>query len=330
MPRLLKLFLVVCVLLVIAYLAGPHPSSPIFSSQLPELPSSMSGIEAAVNFEEFKHPIKKNNEARIVWANDSTSPQKTPYAIVYLHGFSASQEEGNPVHRNIAKTFGCNLYLSRLADHGLDTADALIQLSADALWESAKKAYAIGKTIGHKVILMGTSTGASLALQLAATYPDIAGVVLISPNIQINNPNAWLLNNPWGLYIARQVQHANFVTAKSNTDAYKQYWYYQYRLEGAVALQEYLETAMVPATFARIKQPTLCLYYYKDEANQDPIVKVSAMKEMFAQLATPEAQKKMVAVPNANNHVLCSLIQSNDIETPRQAITSFLQQVIQK
>ncbi|MFZ8461094.1 alpha/beta hydrolase, partial [Staphylococcus aureus] len=86
------------------------------------------------------HKIKENNEARIVWAND-TLKQKTNYAIVYLHGFSASQEEGNPVHRNIAKQFGCNLYLARLAEHGIDTVDALFNYTADRLWESAKEAY---------------------------------------------------------------------------------------------------------------------------------------------------------------------------------------------
>ena len=120
-----------------------------------------------------------------------------------MHGFSASQEEGNPVHRNIAKQFGCNLYLSRLAEHGIDTTDALINLTADKLWGSSKQAYAIGKQLGNKVILMGTSTGATEALQLAATYSDVAGIILLSPNIAINDPNAWLLNNRWGLQIAR-------------------------------------------------------------------------------------------------------------------------------
>jgi hypothetical protein len=43
-----------------------------------------------------------------------------------------------------------------------------MNLTADAYWESAKLAYAIGKQIGKKVILMSTSTGGTLALKLAA------------------------------------------------------------------------------------------------------------------------------------------------------------------
>jgi len=125
--------------------------------------------------------------------------------------------EGDPVHRDIAKFFGCNLYLARLAQHGIDTTDALINMTADNLWESAKQAYAIGKKLGKKVILMGTSTGGTLALQLAATYPEVSGLVLYSPNIAIKDPNAWLLNNPWGLSIARMVKGSQYNIIPSDT-----------------------------------------------------------------------------------------------------------------
>ena len=35
-------------------------------------------------------------------------------SVVYLHGFSASQEEGDPVHYDFAQKFGCNLFLAAL------------------------------------------------------------------------------------------------------------------------------------------------------------------------------------------------------------------------
>ncbi len=143
------------------------------------------------------HKLKPDNEARIEWLNDSLK-EKTEYAVVYLHGFSASREEGDPVHSDFAKKFGCNLYLPRLEDHGIDTTEPLAFLTADRLWNSAKESYAIGKQLGRKIILMSTSTGGTLALKLASEYPDIAGLILLSPNIAINDGFAWLLNNPWG------------------------------------------------------------------------------------------------------------------------------------
>lgn len=325
--RFFKGLLVAALVLAIIYLLGPRPARPLFAHVLPNVPAAPAQLEDYVAQEEARHKLKPDNEARIVWANDSLK-QQTEYAIVYLHGFSASQEEGDPVHRDIAAKFGCNLYLSRLAEHGIDTVDALVNMTADNLWQSAERAYAIGKQLGKKVILMGTSTGATLALQLAAAYPEIAGLVLYSPNIAINDKNAWLLNNPWGLQIARLVKGSPYNVAKNNTPEYKQYWNWQYRLEGAVQLQELLEMEMKPETFARVRQPVLTLYYYKDEQHQDPVVKVSAMKDMMALLGTPASKKRMIPVPNAGSHVMASPIQSKDIVTVEQKTAAFLQEIM--
>ncbi len=325
--RFLKIFSGILVLLAAVYLSGPNPTTPVYSTTLPELPSNDSALENYILLKESRHKIKPDNEARIVWANDSLK-QPTEYAIVYLHGFSASQEEGNPVHRKIAQQFGCNLYLARLAEHGIDTSDALVNMTAENLWETAKEAYAIGQKIGKKVILMGTSTGGTLALQLAANYPEIAGLILYSPNIQINDPNAWLLNNPWGLQIARKVKGSNYNIIPKKTDAYKQYWNQEYRLEALVQLEELLETTMTKSNFEKIKQPVLALYYYKDENNQDPVVKVTAIKKMMVSLGTPVEKEKMVAIPNAGNHVLASPIQSKDILSVEKETALFLQEIL--
>jgi esterase/lipase len=247
---------------------------------------------------------------------------------VYLHGFSASQEEGNPVHRNIARQFGCNLYLARLSEHGIDTTDALMNMTATSLWESAKEAYAIGKQLGEKVILMGTSTGGTVALELASNFDDVAGLVLYSPNIAINNPSAFLTNNPWGLQIARMVIGGKENVLKDRTDTYKKYWNHQYRLEAIVELQELLETTMIPSHFNKIKCPLLTLYYFKDDKNQDPVVKVSAMKEMFEAVGTPATLKRMIPIPGAGNHVLASPIQSNDIVSVEKETALFLEQIM--
>ena len=328
MKRFLKIIAVLVALLAIVYFLGPKPAAPIYNNNLIQVPSEPAALESYIKTKEASHKVKTDNEARIVWANDSTK-DKTPYVIVYLHGFSASQEEGNPVHRNIAKQFGCNMYLARLSEHGIDTTDALVNMTATSLWESAKEAYAIGKQLGDKVILMGTSTGGTVALELASNFDDVAGLVLYSPNIAINNPSAFLTNNPWGLQIARMVMGGKENVLKNRTDTYKKYWNHQYRLEAVVELQELLETTMIPSHFNKIKCPLLTLYYFKDEKNQDPVVKVSAMKEMFEAVGTPTNLKRMIPIPEAGNHVLASPIQSNDIVTVEKETALFLEQIIQ-
>ncbi len=328
MKRFLKITAALVAMLAVVYFLGPKPAAPNYNNNLIQVPSDPAALEAYVASNEAKHNVKPDNEARIVWANDSTKA-KTPYVIVYLHGFSASQEEGNPVHRNIAKQFGCNMYLARLSEHGIDTTDALVNMTATSLWESAKEAYAIGKQLGDKVILMGTSTGGTVALELASNFEDVAGLVLYSPNIAIKNPSAFLTNNPWGLQIARMVMGGKENVLKNRTDTYKKYWNHQYRLEAVVELQELLETTMIPSHFNKIKCPLLTLYYFKDEKNQDPVVKVSAMKEMFEAVATPTNLKRMIPIPEAGNHVLASPIQSNDIVTVEKETALFLEQVMQ-
>ncbi len=326
--RFIKILLVSSILLVVAYLVGPKPKKPVYDATLPTAPSSVSGLESYIDQQEAKHKLRPNNQARIVWYNDSVK-QPTDYAIVYLHGFSASQEEGNPAHRAIAKKFGCNLYLARLSQHGIDTSEQLLNLTADNYWQSAKEALVIGKQLGKKVILMGTSTGGTQALQLAAAYPnDIAGLILYSPNIAINDPNAWLLNNPWGLQIARMVKGSNYNDPADDRPIYKQYWNKHYRLEAVVALQELVETTMNEKTFATIHQPTLALYYYKDELHQDPVVKVSATQKMMEQLGTPSSLKKQVAMPKTEDHVIGSTIKSKDVEGVIKETKIFLKEVM--
>ena len=323
--KFIKRAILITAVILVIYFMGPSPSTPIYNktfSEIPELPK----LEEYIKNKEAAHHLKKNNEARIIWANDS-NVQKTNYALVYLHGFSASQEEGNPVHRNIAKRFGFNLYLSRLSQHGIDTTDQLINLTAENYWESAKEALAIGKKLGNKVILMGTSTGCAQALQLAAAYPDdIVALILYSPNIAIKDSKAFLLNNPWGLQISRLVIGSNYFDPKDDRPIYSAYWNKPYRLEALVNLQEMIETSMNKETFEKIKMPVLMLYYYKDEDNQDQVVDLGAMKKMFEQLSTPDSLKTSKAMPNTGDHVIASPIKSKDIESVEKETSNFLLQ----
>jgi pimeloyl-ACP methyl ester carboxylesterase len=316
------------VILIGIYLSGPKPATPLYKTEMPVVPADARQLELQIKNNEARHKIKSDNEARIIWENNFLK-KKTEYAIVYLHGFSASQAEGDPIHKNIAKEFGCNLYLSRLAEHGIDTVDALINLTADKYWESSKQALAIGKQLGKKVILMGTSTGATIALKLAATYPnDVAALILMSPNIALNNPNAWLLNNHWGLQMLRIKERSDYVTDKDDRPVNKQYWNWQYRLEAAVALEEIVETTMNKETFEKVKQPVELLYFYKDELHQDRRVKVSAMLDMYNELAVPDSLKRKQAIPDAGSHVIGSYIQSHDVEGVQKEIEKFMLEVL--
>jgi len=324
--RFLKWFGIFLLVLIIVYFLGPQPSTPTYNNQLPVVPSDAAQLEKYIANNESKHTLKPDNEARIVWCNDSTK-EKTEYAVVYLHGFSASQEEGDPVHVEFAKEFGCNLYLARLAEHGVDTTEPLANFTAEKFWRSAVEAYAIGKQLGKKVILMSTSTGSTLALKLCAEFPGIAANIMLSPNIAVNDANAWALNNHWGLQIAHIIVGKHKI-ADDSTALYKQYWNHRYSTGSLVQLEELLESTMKESTFKKVMQPALMLYYFKDKDHQDPVVKVSAMKRMFLQLATPDSLKRQIAIPNAENHVLASPIKSKDVQSVKNEVEKFAIEIL--
>lgn len=319
MKKFLVITLSVFGVLFITYLSGPKFPKPLLSGNLPEIHIQTNEVESYIKNEEAGLKIKTDNESRIFWANDSLK-NKTPYCLLYLHGFSASWYEGNPVHIDFARRYGMNLYIPLLASHGIDTTEALIDMTPDRLYESAKEALVVAQSLGEKIILMGTSTGGTLILKLAADFPDLMdGLILLSPNIAINNPAAFLLSKPWGLQIARQVYKGNYRV--TNTDLSSEdcmYWNCKYRLEAVVYLQQLVESIVTKETFAKVDKPVFLGYYYKDEEHQDQVVKVGAMLTMFDQLGTPENLKQKVAFPEAGNHPIgCKLFSKawQDVES---------------
>lgn len=317
-------FLLAFVILSVFYLCGPKPDTPHYDPVLPELPDTGSSLETYIESIEQRHEIKPGNKARIVWHNDSLPGQKTPISILYLHGFSASHQEGFPTHLRLAEKYGCNLYLARISDHGIDTADALFHFSAERAWKSAKEAYAIAKKLGDEVVIMSTSTGGTLALKLAAAYPEIKGLINLSPNIAINDPFAFLLNNPWGLQIARIAMGGNFRTVESD-ETYRKYWYHTYRIEALTQLQELIESICTVKTFNSVKCPVFNAFYYKDKLNQDPVVRVDAIWKMHNNLGTPHHQRVALSLPEANTHIIGSNLKSSALPELHIAMDAFVE-----
>ena len=311
MKKILLITASILGILVLAYFLGPTFSKPELSNKLPEIQVQTTDFEAYLTDKNSALKIKPDNESRIFWANDSLK-NKTNYCLLYIHGFSASWYEGEPVHTNFARRYGMNLYIPLLASHGIDTTEALVDMTPDRLYESAKEALVAAQVLGEKVILMSTSTGGTLSLKLAAEFPElIEALILLSPNVAINNPAAFLLSKPWGLQIARATYKSNYRI--TNTDFASEdchYWNCKYRLEAIVYLQQLVESTMTIKTFGKVNEPVFLAYYYKDEENQDPTVKVDAMLKMYNQLGTPENLKQKEAFPEAGAHPIGSKLFS--------------------
>lgn len=325
MKTFLKWFLGIVLVLFIGYSVGPRPSKPDFTIHEINLPLSLNELENNIaQTEKSIKGIKPDNQARIIWA-DSSKKEKSRLAFLYLHGFSASQAEGDPVHRDLAKKFHANLYLSRLSQHGIDNGDSsMISLNAGDYEASAENALAITKKLGDEVIVIGTSAGGALTLYLASRHPEIKAIVLYSPCVKLFDKTAVILDKPWGLQIARLVSGGPVKKYEPESKIHANYWQLSYRIESLVALQNLVSNTMKPDVFSKIKCPVFLGYYFKNEIEQDNTVSIPAMLKMFDELGTPVELKQKEAFPDAGAHVIASYIRSKDWQSVEQETDKFL------
>jgi pimeloyl-ACP methyl ester carboxylesterase len=284
--------------------------------------------ESIAQDERQASPLKQGAQASIVWYNEEKK-NVTPYSIVYLHGFKGSRGEGHPVHRHIAKTFGCNLYLSRLYGHGQIKAQKFDDLTPHKYIRSAKKALNIGRAIGDRVLIMGTSTGGLLGLYLASLSdysPAIAGLILYSPLIHFYGMNSLLLEHGPSRSLLRLFAGSNYQlhTADSFNPDHGNIWYRSYHLNGALALGKTVQKIVSPALFRSVTCPVFLGYYYKSRHSHDRVVSTSAIRRAAKQLGTPPSGLTLKNFPEAGSHVICSSLLSYATDEVTASTEQFL------
>jgi len=327
MKRLVIFLLLVVVVLFIVYMLGPKVNCPTLETSLPKLNVNLTNLEAYVTKQEAKvTDIRPGNQARIIWANDSIA--QTDYSIVYLHGFSAGPMESDPVVFDIAKKFGLNVYLARLADHGRKSEDSFLNVNPKDWVDSAREALAIGKVLGKKVIVMSCSTGSTLSTFLAAENPTSTdAMIMYAPNFALHDANSRWLAKPWGMQLARKIFKGDYRSITMEANA-KPFWTTKYRIEGLVNVIVLLEETMTPKTFQKINMPYLLAYYYKDEKHCDQIISVPAIQSFHEQTKTPESEKWNIPLPNVNSHVIANKHQSKDWQSVYAVTEKFMIEVL--
>jgi len=242
--------------------------------------------------------IRPGLAKEIVWAYPA-SRAKTPLAIVYIHGFSASKGEIRPVPDRVAAALGANLYYTRLTGHGQDNA-AMGAATVNAWVNDTAEALAIGRAIGEKVIVIATSTGGSLAawaVAQPALARDVAAVVLISPNFGVQAKGASLLTGPWGEQLAELIigKERSFEPAN---DLQRQLWTWRYPTRATLPMAATVALA-AGQSYAKVTAPALFIV-----SDGDKVIQPEAAKTVAARWGAPH---QLMAVDNPgdpSNHVL--------------------------
>jgi pimeloyl-ACP methyl ester carboxylesterase len=242
--------------------------------------------------------IRDGLEKEIIWANPMVH-DKTPLAIVYIHGFSASKGEVRPLPDDVADQLDANLFYTRLTGHGQDGA-AMTQGSVNAWINDYEEALAIGRQIGDKVIVIATSTGGSLAAW-AATQPGasdgVAAIAFISPNFGVKASGAELLTMPWGKQIAELVggKERSFATRNA---LHEKFWTHIYPMAATMPMEALVELAYV----APVEKATIpALFIFSDS---DGVVRPDRTREIAARWSAPHELVPVDDTGDPDNHVI--------------------------
>lgn len=212
---------IVVLFLVLTFFVGPRVA--VDTTITPVELTTGTAVEYIRQNEAAVEGLRPGTEKEVVWAG--RAGRRTPISIVYIHGFSATKEEIRPVPDLVARQIGANIFYTRLTGHGVP-GWKLGSVQVQDWVNDVTEAIAVGEAIGERVILMGTSTGGTLAAW-AATEPELAenlaAVVLVSPNFGPDDKRADMLLWPWGRQILHAVQGDTFRWDPEN-DNHDRFW----------------------------------------------------------------------------------------------------------
>ena len=273
---------------------------------------------------EARYPdIIRGAEKKIVW-HDVHQKKRTRLALVYLHGFSACRQEIRPVCEKVARCLAANLFLTRLTGHGRG-ARAMAKVSLADWLHDAAEALMIGRRLGERVVLVGTSTGATLATWLVDQDKrrSVSGCVLLSPNFGVKHAAAGLLTWPGARYWLPLVMgHTRSWEALNPLHA--KYWSIRYPLTALIPMM--LAVRMVKKIdFEKITLPMLFVY-----SPHDQVVSAREIEKIYRAIGSKAKQRLLIQTSQHSlQHIIAGDILSPDNnERVVDGITSYLESAL--
>ena len=303
-------------LATMAALSGPlFPFTPQPSgldlAQVPDLDLYLRQREA-------QHPNVRPDLAKTILWNDPGSRAATALSLVYIHGFSASRKDISPVVETLASRLRANAFFTRLAAHGSTSGAEFATVRAQDWLDDAREALAIGRRIGERVILIGTSTGALLATMAALedNSPRVAALVLLSPNFGIRDWRAKFISGPLGRVLA-QIIIGGEHSFRPDSRGHAEFWSSRYPSQAIVALMDLVNYGRA-LHLDNLKVPTLIIY-----TDKDTVIDTKAIQDRFDEITG--SPKLLVDLPEASRHELTGDALAPDTVRPvLRQIMSFL------
>ncbi|MGB4072533.1 alpha/beta hydrolase [Pseudomonas sp.] len=315
MKRILILAFVFIAVGAGVFFAGPQVTvePQTHAVQLP------ADLERYLADSEARYPdITPSAEKTIVWAHPDK--RQTDLAIIYLHGYSATRQETAPLSDQLAQQLGANLFYTRLSGHGRGGA-AMSSASANDWLQDSQEALQIGQRLGKQVLVIGTSTGATLAtwLALQADTRQVLAYVLVSPNFAPKDPASRVLAWPWAAQFVPLLLGDEYQWQPRNAQQAR-YWSHRYPVQALLPMMA-LVNYVREQPLEQISAPLLAIY-----SPDDQVVSAPAIEAAFARIGS--AHKQLLALKDTqdlSHHVLAGdILSPNDTPRVQAAILAFL------
>ncbi len=266
---------------------------------------TLANVDGHLKHAESQFPdIVNGTEKHIRWHHQNK--RKESYSIVYIHGFSASGKEVSPMIELLADKLQANLYYSRLQGHGRSSVDAMGEADLKNWKQEALDALNIGKLIGDKTILIGTSTGGTLITWLNA-QKQAAGVhatIMISPNFAVKNRLAGLMQWSWLRWIIKKTQ-GEYRSFQPLNDYHATYWTTRYPVDALLPMLDLVEE-VAELDKSVITTPQLAIY-----SPNDQIVDVEKTAEaMQAMTNAHRVTKHYTDTADPVQHLLAGMVST--------------------
>ncbi len=308
--------LVAAVLLLVGFTT---PDPLVYEPTLPDLPDDLDSWLASSEAEAAsRYPLVQDTEKRIRWQQPGV---RTDVAVLYLHGFSATRQEISPVPEMVADALGANLYETRLAGHGR-VSGSMLDTTAEDWLDDAAEALSIGERIGKRIVIVATSTGATLAVAMLGEerMRHVDAIIMISPNFGPIDSSAKWVTRPGGLLLTRLLAEPTQVWQAQNEEQ-ERFWSTSYPTAAAIEVMRLVDRAR--SSLSRAFSQNVLMFY----SLGDKVVSPGAFLDAFDAMDAQHKQAiEIFGAGDPKDHVLAGRILSpNKNEEIAAMIVEFVQ-----
>jgi len=246
---------------------------------------------------------------------------RRPFGVLVIHGFTATRESVELLEEPL-KRLGVPVSMPMLAGHGASSPDALRGMKWQEWLRDAEHAFLALSAEAERIVVVGHSMGAMLALNLAVRHPDrVDSLVLVAAAVRLvsvlapGRPLHWV-SIPVSLAVKRWGLKSVFADP-----------------EGAACRghYEWVPTDAVMSFFSLVRKTVRlissvrCPVFIIHNRHESTVLPES-VEVLLRSLGTPEADRSLLWLERSGHQVFCDCERQEAVD----AVTGYVSERMRK